>query len=143
MEPRHRGDSALTMTTFLAIYGAVLATILAIVEGLRFYLDRARLNVTSQLTVNANGAWMRVVVINRGRQTTTVREAGFKVQAHHEFTGPDGRTFTGDRWIKLDEGAHVLEPGQPVTFEWDVFQRGSRCSSMQTSPCAPTRATSI
>ena len=93
------------MTTFLAIWGAVLSTILALFESVRFFLDRSRLRVRPEVTISVEGAWMRAVVVNRGRRPTTDTEAGFRVLAHHAATLPDGRQMDVQRWIKLDAPA--------------------------------------
>lgn len=107
------------MTTFLAIWGAVLSTLLAIFESIRFFLDRSRLRVTPELTINVRGAWMRAVVTNRGRRPTTVTEAGFEVLAHHTIMGADGNASGVRRWIKLEGPLKVLDPGEMVKFEHD------------------------
>ena len=111
------------MTTFLAIWGAALSTLLAIFETIRFMLDRPGLKVAPELTVGVEGVWMRAVVTNGGRRTTTVTEAGFKVLAHHEITH-ESKATSGERWIKLDGAPKVLDPGHVARFEWNFVDRG-------------------
>jgi hypothetical protein len=89
------------VTTFLAIWGAVLATVLGVFEGFRFFLDRPRLKVAPRLTINVNGAWLMVQVVNRGRRPTTVTEAGFEPLADLTMTFSGGETVGGRRWLRL------------------------------------------
>lgn len=113
------------MTTFLAIWGAALSTILALFESIRFYLDRPRLQVLPQLNVSVAGAVMRAVVTNRGRRPTTVTEAGFRVLVEHTATVlRTGQQFGIDRWIKLEGTPKVLDAGEMATFEYDFIRNG-------------------
>lgn len=112
------------MTTFLAIWGAVLSTVLAIFQSVRFFLDRPRLKVLPELTISVRGVWMRAVVVNAGRRPTTVTEAGFEVLADGTATLEDGQTFGFRRWLKLDGPPKVLAPGEMVKFEYDFVRDG-------------------
>lgn len=112
------------MTTFLALWGAVLATLLAILEGARFFLDRPRLRVSPRVNVSIDGAAIMVEVVNRGRRPTTVTEAGFEPQGFHSITAPNGTEVPVRRWIKLDGPPTVLAPGEMATYAKDLGREG-------------------
>lgn len=68
------------MTTAIAVYGAVLATIASVLELLRWRADRPNLTVAPALNVRRHGCALRITVTNQGRQPSTIREIAFEAQ---------------------------------------------------------------
>jgi hypothetical protein len=107
------------VTNFIAIYGAVLATGLAVFEIARFRRERAKLTVRSSVHVAIDGCVLRLHVVNDGGSRITIEEAGFEAQGYIEAAGVPGK-----RTIPLHTGLLAIEPGGAEVFRYDLATRG-------------------
>lgn len=126
------------MTTALAIWGAVVATVLAILELRKQLRERPRLAVRLAHHANDQGTFLGVTVVNQpGAQATTIVQAGFEIDsdsgiqkigepwedpAEVDRSLQMGLSKPGDavrgRWAQiLSEEVCVLEPGHHRHFE--------------------------
>jgi hypothetical protein len=114
-----------TLTTAIAIYGAVLATLASLLEVIRWRADRPRLQVVPTLQVRMTGCALLIEVTNHGRPAITLREIGFEGQSPVRMTveGKPG-TREGKPAIKLAHGLRLLESGEAVTVGYDVGLEG-------------------
>jgi hypothetical protein len=110
--------------TFLAIWGAVLSTLLAILEAFRFYLDRPRLAVIPRVTLNVHGAALLIDVVNRGRRPTTVTEVGYVPAVETTAQFESGEEIAVQTAFHLDGTPSVLASGEMARYVWDFGQQG-------------------
>jgi hypothetical protein len=101
----------------------VLSTVLAVIEGIRFVIDRPRLKVRSLPIFGIHPAAetvLKVAVINRGRRPTTVTEAGYIVQGEILVGDLEG----GERKIMLGNQPTVLASGEMAEYASAPLQSG-------------------
>jgi hypothetical protein len=105
-------------TTALAIWGAFTGTVSVVFQGVTSFRDRVHLNVNVRTQQTALEDVLLIEVSNRGRQPTTIIEAGFLVKAAADFEVV-GRGFshTAPFSIRWDDGNPVLlKPGEVHQF---------------------------
>jgi hypothetical protein len=126
------------VTIALALWGAVLSTVLAIVQVVKAWRERPRLTVRSLIRSDTNGSYLGVSVVNKpGSLTTTIVTAGLEIarlssiekvgEAWEDIEGVARSMELGlsqpqppipGYWLQiLVEGVHVVEPGHHKSFE--------------------------
>lgn len=106
------------MTTAIAIWGAVLSTLLGVLQGLTYWRDRPRLYITAHTTQAVNQfPKIRISVANRGSRTTTLVEVGFLMSAETTAQAETGPAFTLEPRITLPGTPRVIAAGELAEFE--------------------------
>ena len=102
------------IVTITAVWGALLSTVLAVCEIVRYRNDRPKINVwvdvdLQQTSEGSKTTWVTYRVANIGRRPITITEAGFKAKGDKKLTPRcsqrtssiarrSGRTNQGECW---------------------------------------------
>ena len=105
-------------TAALAIWGAITGTASVGVQAGTHFRDRVKLNVNVKFTQTEGTDLLIIEVSNRGRQPTTITEAGFLVKSEVTYE-VEARNIIGTAplSIRWDRNPQVLlKPGEIQEF---------------------------
>lgn len=101
-------------TTVLAFWGAVTGTASVGVQTATHFRDRVKLSVTAKFKQTEDEDLLIIEVSNRGRQPTTITEAGLLVKSEVTYEVEERKIInTAPFSIRWDDGSPVLlKPGE-------------------------------
>jgi len=105
-------------TAALAIWGAITGTLSVGVQAATHFRDRVKLNVNVKFTQTEETDLLIIEVSNRGRQPTTITEAGFLIKSEVTYEVEARKIIgTAPLSIRWDQRSPVLlKPGEVHEF---------------------------
>jgi len=109
------------VTTFVAIWGAVLGTASILFQLVTLRRDRPALGVTGNAIITRGGPYVvRVDVANKGKRATTLIEVGLEVSGGvwtAKLGGPTDTRIIPVVRLSDAEQLRLLQPGEVATYE--------------------------
>jgi hypothetical protein len=105
-------------TVALALWGAITGTVSVGVQAATHIRDRVKLNVNVRFFQSEQEDRLIIEISNRGRQPTTITEAGFLVKSEVTYEVEERKIVnTAPLSIRWDDGTPVLlAPGEVHQF---------------------------
>jgi hypothetical protein len=108
------------VTLIVVLWDAVPSTLMAVLRIVASYRDRPRLVVTAMTSLGRNQPTLvGIDVANRGRQPTTITEAGFLPDAKYSIAMPgveDEFAVEGPWTINEEDQVALVQPGGIARF---------------------------
>jgi len=115
------------MTAFIAIYGAILSTLIAFLQIRNFYLSQKFVHVQVRRWLSLEQETVEFIITNRANAVTEIREVMIGIfgvggdAGFHQLWGSSANLFKGngdDKKAKELEKPMLLAPGEAVVCNY-------------------------